>query len=108
MRRSIYDARNDTMLPGTLVRGEGGPASGDDAVNEAYDGLGATYDLYSEVYNRNSIDDRGMRLDATVHYDNDFDNAFWDGQQMVFGDGDGVVFVGSRSRSTSSDRPPTA
>jgi Zn-dependent metalloprotease len=44
------------------------------------------------VYGRNSIDDEGMHLDATVHYGHDYDNAFWNGQQMVFGDGDGDLF----------------
>jgi Zn-dependent metalloprotease len=93
-RRTIYDAKHSQDLPGHLVRGEGDPPSNDTAVNEAYDGLGATYDLFQEVFNRNSIDDRGMRLDATVHFDTDYDNAFFDGRQMVFGDGDGVLFTG--------------
>jgi len=91
-RRTIYDAQNGTKLPGKLVRGEGDPPTGDPAVDEAYDGSGATYDLYAEIFQRNSIDDRGMRLDSTVHYDREYDNAFWDGSQMVYGDGDGELF----------------
>ncbi len=87
-RRTIYDARQGDQLPGHLVRGENDPATGDLAVDEAFDGLGATYDLYDQVFGRNSIDDRGLRLDATVHYLQSYDNAFWNGQQMVFGDGD--------------------
>ncbi len=74
------------------MRIEGAPASGDAAVDEAYDGLGATFDLYWDVYERNSIDDEGLPLDATVHYGTDYDNAFWNGQRMVFGDGDGDLF----------------
>jgi Zn-dependent metalloprotease len=91
-RRTVYDAKNGTDLPGTLVRGEGDPATSDPAVNEAYDGAGATYDLYKEVFERNSIDNKGMRLDSTVHYDKGLDNAFWNGNQMVYGDGDGQLF----------------
>ena len=91
-RRTIYDARNGSRLPGWLVRGEGDPRSDDRAVNEAYDGSGATYDLYFTVFGRNSIDERGMRLDSTVHYGRKYDNAFWNGQQMVYGDGDGELF----------------
>ena len=91
-RRSIYDARNGSTLPGRLVRGEGDPKSKDPAVNEAYNGSGATYDLYFTVFGRNSIDERGMRLDSTVHYGRNYDNAFWNGQQMVYGDGDGELF----------------
>jgi Zn-dependent metalloprotease len=91
-RRTVYDAKNGTELPGTLVRGEGDPPSQDIAVNEAYDGAGATYDLFKEIYDRNSIDDRGLRLDSTVHYDMNYDNAFWNGDQMIYGDGDGQLF----------------
>jgi Zn-dependent metalloprotease len=91
-RRTIFNANNRTTLPGTLVRGEGDPPSDDPAVNEAYDGSGATYDFYYEVFERNSIDDRGLRLDSTVHYGRNYDNAFWNGSQMVYGDGDGTIF----------------
>jgi Zn-dependent metalloprotease len=91
-RRTIYDAQNGRLLPGKLVRGEGDPKSKDLMVNEAYDGSGKTYDFFMKVYGRNSIDDRGMRLDSTVHYGRKYMNAFWDGQQMVYGDGDGQIF----------------
>ncbi len=91
-RRTVYDARSGRSLPGRLVRSEGGPRSKDPAVNEAYLGSGTTYDLYYKVFGRNSIDERGMRLDATVHYGRNYDNAFWNGQQMVYGDGDGELF----------------
>jgi len=60
-------------------------------VDEAYDGLGATYNFYWEVLRRNSIDDQGMPLNGHVHYGRRYNNAFWDGQRMVFGDGDGVL-----------------
>lgn len=90
--RLDYTARNTTSLPGALIRSEGQPASGDVALDECYDGLGATFDLFSEIFGRNSIDDSGMDLIGTVHFDESYDNAFWDGSQMVFGDGDGVYF----------------
>jgi Zn-dependent metalloprotease len=91
-QRTVYDAKNGTDLPGTRVRSEGGKASKDIAVNEAYNGSGDVYDFYKRIYDRNSINDAGLRLDSTVHYDKNYDNAFWDGQQMVYGDGDGVIF----------------
>jgi Zn-dependent metalloprotease len=91
-RRTVFDAKHSTRLPGTLVMNEGDPASSDVEVNEAYDGAGATYDLYFEVYGRNSVDGEGMRLDSSVHYGKDYDNAFWNGAQMVYGDGDGKLF----------------
>jgi Zn-dependent metalloprotease len=91
--RAIYDARNGSELPGVIVRQEGDPATGDVAVNEVYDGLGVTYDFFYEVFGRNSLDDRGMRLDATVHFGREFMDAFWDGRQMIFGDSDGEDFT---------------
>ena len=86
--RIVYNANNGTSLPGTPVRNEGDGPTSDAAVDEAYDGSGATYDLYKDVYSRNSIDANGMRLDSTVHYKKGYDNAFWNGEQMVYGDGD--------------------
>lgn len=94
--RVIYDARNGSSLPGTVARKEGDAPSADVAVNEAYDGSGVTYDLYSNVYGRNSIDGNGMRLDSTVHYQRGYDNAFWNGEQMVYGDGDEDLPEGER------------
>jgi Zn-dependent metalloprotease len=94
--RVIYDARNGSSLPGTVVRKEGESLTADVAVNEAYDGSGTTYDLFNNVYQRNSIDGNGMRLDSTVHYRQGYDNAFWDGEQMVYGDGDEDLPPGER------------
>src|SRR5512136_3038847 len=60
-RRTVYDARRRYELPGRLVRTEGSPKSKDRAVNEAYSGSGATYDLFAKIFSRNSIDNHGMR-----------------------------------------------
>lgn len=90
--RRIFDARGSQDLPGFPVRAEGEPRVKDAAVNEAFDGLGATYDFFFEIYDRNSLDDEGLPLEATVHFGRRYDNAFWNGQQMVFGDGDGELF----------------
>ncbi|HKJ43203.1 MAG TPA: M4 family metallopeptidase [Sunxiuqinia sp.] len=86
--RNIYDAKFGSTLPGKLVRGEGDAPTNDKAANEAYDGAGATYDLYDQVFGRNSIDDNGLPLISSVHYLKGYDNAFWNGSQMVYGDGD--------------------
>ncbi|MGM7680319.1 M4 family metallopeptidase [Microbacterium sp. A94] len=92
--RTISDAQNTEKLPGLVVRSEGEAAVDDTTVNEAFDGLGATFELLLAAFERNSLDGLGARLDATVHYGIDYDNAFWDGERMVFGDGDGEVFQG--------------
>ena len=82
-----------TDLPGRKVRGEGDKPGKDATVNRAYAGLGATFELFLKAYGRNSIDGEGLPLDATVHFDEDYNNAFWNGEQMVFGDGDGEIFL---------------
>ncbi|MGX9226949.1 M4 family metallopeptidase [Streptomyces albus] len=91
-QRTIYDAANKEELPGQKVREEGSDPGQDASVNRAYAGLGATFELYLSVYDRYSIDGAGLPLDATVHYGDDYGNAFWDGERMVFGDGDGEIF----------------
>jgi Zn-dependent metalloprotease len=96
-QRLIYDTQQSETLPGNLVRSEGAAAVADASVNLAYDGLGFTFDFYYAAYQRNSIDNAGLTLKATVHYSKKYDNAFWNGQEMIFGDGDGVIFNGFTS-----------
>ena len=91
-QRTIYTAESSSVLPGRVVLREGGAVSNDVAVNEAYNYMGATYDFYWEVFQRDSIDDNGLPLNGTFHYEQDYDNAYWDGSQMVYGDGDGTEF----------------
>ena len=87
-QRTIYDCHGlEPPSDPEQVRAEGDPPSDDVAVNEAYDGLGDTYAFYWDQFKRDSIDDQGMPLHGWVHYGLDYDNAFWDGEQMVFGDG---------------------
>jgi len=92
--RVVSDAANTENLPGRRVRSEDDAPSGDAAVDEAYDGLGETYDFFWDAFARDGIDAAGGSLLATVHFGDDYDNAFWNGERMVFGDGDGDVFVG--------------
>jgi hypothetical protein len=91
-QRTIADAKGTQTTPGTTVRAEGQPATGDPAADEAYDGFGQTWSLFDQTYRRDSLDGRGLPLLGTVHFGRGYDNAFWDGIQMVFGDGDGTVF----------------
>lgn len=89
--RIIYTANNTTDLPGTEIGSEAEEPT-DVAGKQAYVGTGATFDLYESTYLRNSIDNKGLSLISTVHYSEKYDNAFWDGSQMVYGDGDGELF----------------
>lgn len=88
--RKIYDANNSSTLPGTLVRSEGQPATGDNDVDKAYDFSGDTYDYFKKQHNRDSYDGKGAALISTTHYCETgcpFENAFWNGEQMVYGEG---------------------
>lgn len=96
--RTIYDAQHGRELPGRTVRTEGSRRSRDVAVDEAYELAGRTYDYFLRNHDRRSLDDRGMRLESTVHFGKNFNNAHWDGRQMIYGDGDGKYF----NRFTSS------
>jgi Zn-dependent metalloprotease len=91
--REVYSAEGRDELPGILVRDEDSKATGDIDVDRVYDAAGATWDFYYRLFGRNSIDNAGMKLIQTVHYMQAYDNAFWDGKQMVYGDGDGELFA---------------
>ncbi|NMH97252.1 M4 family metallopeptidase [Pseudonocardia sp. K10HN5] len=93
LTREISDAGGRETTPGRLVRGEGDAATGDAATDEAYEGLGAVYRYFQQVHGRDSLDGAGGPLLATVHYGRGYDNAFFDGARMVFGDGDGRLFL---------------
>ncbi len=98
VHRVIYDAhhRNDVHATKHL-RDEGQDPVSDQSANEAYDGLGGTYRFYWEVLARDSIDDASMSLLGEVHFGRKYDNAFWDGERMMFGDGSGTLFTGFTS-----------
>ncbi len=97
-QRSVFSADNQDRLRGRLVRSEGSGPSSDQAADEVYDYFGNTYDFYMNVFGRDSVDGMGLPLVGTVHIGRDYSNAFWNGREMGFGDGDGILF----NRFTSS------
>ncbi|KAK3332942.1 metalloprotease [Cercophora scortea] len=95
--RAVYDAKNkddENELPGDLVRVEGQPAHTDAAVNEAFDNVGKVLDFYHQQFAWKSIDNRNMHVLSSVHFGQDYENAFWDPDrmQMVFGDGHAFLY----------------
>ena len=62
----------------------------DQYATDAHWGAEMTYDYFYYIHGRNSIDNSGFALNSYVHYDVSYVNAFWDGQRMTYGDGDGV------------------
>lgn len=91
--RATYSANNGTTLPGTLRRSEGGAATGDATLDAAHDYAGNVYDFYKNVFARDSYDNLGAQIKSSVHYSTAYNNAFWNGTQMVYGDGDGTQFA---------------
>ena len=90
--QEVYDAESGSVLPGRLIRGEGVDPNDDPGADAAFGSTANTADFFREVFKRNSLDGAGMKLISTVHYQRNYNNAFWDGQQMVYGDGDGIIF----------------
>ena len=94
MKMQVYDMENDTVLGnGKLVwdNGKAIKTMDKDTKNVVAAGT-ATWDLYYQLFGRNSVDNLGMVLKHYIHYDTKYDNAFWDGRRMVYGDGDGKIF----------------
>lgn len=90
--RYVHSAENTSTLRKSLKRGEGAAATGDKDVDAAYDYAGKLRQFMKDVLGINSIDKKGMSLHQTVHYGKNYANAFWNGQEMAYGDGDGKAF----------------
>ena len=90
--RHVFDSQNTGSTRLKETRKEGAPAVVDADSNAAYDNGGLVRDYFKTVLGWNSIDDNGLDLIFNVHYMVKYNNAFWDGEQMTFGDGDGVNF----------------
>jgi len=89
----IFDAMNKRSLPGKLVRGDKDPATSDTTVNNAHTYHGNVRDFLVKVLGVKGVNNKGMDFVGTVHYGYQYSNAFWDGKQMTYGDGDGKLFV---------------
>jgi Zn-dependent metalloprotease len=93
-RREVYDCETTTTQRLKLVRAEGEPETDDSDALSAYDYAGLVRRFFADKLGRRSIDNAGLDLVLNVHYDVQYNNAFWDGDEMTFGDGDGVIFTG--------------
>jgi len=91
--RIVSTASFGRRLPGTRARVEHQAGTGDAAVDGLYDRLGAAFDLFWDVYGRDSIDGNGMQMAATAHFDSECQNALWDGRQVVVSDGADGIFT---------------
>jgi vibriolysin len=91
LNRRMHDGLTLTTLPGPIARVEGQAPVADPVVNTNYDHLGTVYACYNTLFGRDSFNNAGATLISTVHHRVRYVNAFWNGTQMVYGDGDGVT-----------------
>ena len=87
----VYDLNHTQSLPGLPVPNPG--SSADPSVSHAFTTAQKVAEFYATAFGRNSVDGAGMSLLSSVHYSTKYNNAFWNGSQMVYGDGDGNIFV---------------
>jgi Zn-dependent metalloprotease len=92
LRRAIYSANSGNSLPGTLLRLEGQPATGDPYATAVYDNVGLVHQFFLSAFGRDIASDVGDPLVAIINYNKNFNNAFWNGRQLVIGDGDDKLF----------------
>ena len=90
--RATYNGNQTSTLPGTLVLSETGGSTSDSVISTAHAHAATSYDYYSAVHGRDSFNNAGAQIRTTVHHRVAYNNAFWNGSQLVYGDGDGTNF----------------
>jgi Zn-dependent metalloprotease len=93
LSRKTYTCENGTTLPGTLVLSENTTGDKvDAAASQAHARAGNAWLFYKTIFGRDSLDDAGLTIVSSVHYDKNYNNCFWQGHQICYGDGDGKFF----------------
>jgi Zn-dependent metalloprotease len=87
----IHNLQKGYSLPGKFLMTTAQIAK-DKEAKHVHEGVLHTWNFYHNIFNRNSIDNAGKVLVNSIHYGKRYNNAMWNGRQMVFGDGDKKVF----------------
>lgn len=82
-------AVNFTDVDNNWTAAEFDNANKDNAALDAHWGAEKTYDYFSAVHSRNSYNNSGAKINSYVHYSSNYNNAYWDGSRMTYGDGSG-------------------
>lgn len=90
--RLVYDSEQQYEQRLKLVRKEGGPEASDPVANATYNASGFVRDFFRTEFQLNSLDGQGMEVVSNIHYGLRYNNAYWDGDEMTYGDGDGKDF----------------
>ena len=88
---TVYDCKTSQTLPGTPVASPG--SSSDTTAKRTFNETSRVADFYQKVFNRNSIDNAGMTMMSSIHFGVKYNNAMWNGSQMLYGDGDAAIFI---------------
>lgn len=88
---TVYDCKTTQTLPGSPIPKP--KTSSDASAKRAFNQTSKVAQFYKQVFGRNSIDDQGMTMMSSIHYGVKYNNAMWNGSQMVYGDGDGSIFI---------------
>ncbi|MBI2571925.1 MAG: M4 family metallopeptidase [Candidatus Schekmanbacteria bacterium] len=84
-----YTASNGTSLPGTLKITDSGTST-DSVLQTIHNNTSTVYDYYYTTESRDSYTGTGATITSTGHYSSNYVNAYWNGTQMVYGDGNGT------------------
>ena len=90
----VYNCKKSTSLSAAAQIWKSGEVKlpADKDAKNAIAAGNATWHFYYDLFGRNSVDNLGMTIQQYIHYDKKYDNAFWDGRRMIYGDGDGKIF----------------
>jgi Zn-dependent metalloprotease len=88
---SVFDCQHHNTLPGVSIPNP--ESSTDQTCKRAFTETTAVAAFYQSVFGRTSIDNAGMAMLSSIHYSVHYNNAFWNGGQMTYGDGDGNIFI---------------
>ncbi|WP_149275767.1 M4 family metallopeptidase [Pareuzebyella sediminis] len=91
--RFVYDCKNTYEQRVSLVLQEGENSTSDETTNRAFEASGFVRDYFRNTFGLNSIDGNGLDIISNVHYGIAYNNAYWDGDEMTYGDGDGKEFT---------------
>lgn len=85
---NMNNTTNYTQTDFTTTTSSWNLSGNDHAATDAHWGAESTYDYYNNIHGRNSIDGVGYALNSYMHYSTNYANAYWDGTEMTYGDGD--------------------
>lgn len=85
-------AVNFTDVDNNWTAAEFNNVNKDNGALDAHWGAEKTYDYWTTVHGRNSFDNAGAAIKSYVHYSSNYDNAYWNGSVMTYGDGSGTYF----------------